>query len=377
MNPFRYTDPVSKAGLIGRNCEADELLETAVEGNNSRLVAPRRYGKTSLLMRVADDARKAGWIAVYVDFFGVLTLADIAQRIERAYEQQLDSRFGKWFVSMQRKMRPTLRVGGGPIPAALDVAVAPQEEAPLLERLALPRALYERDGQRCLIIFDEFQDVLTAQDCVDGVIRSEIQHHGAAASYIFAGSQVGMMRELFADRRRAFYGQANPVILPPLPLDELASFISNRFSEGQRDVGDALEPLLQLTQGHPQRSMLLAHALWDVTAPKTKAIIETWEQAYIRVMKGIRDELCAVWISLPASQRRALTAIADNSRRLYAANQVYGGSRGGTISLATQALEERGEIVADETTQTGYQVVDPLMAAWIREGRMATSQFAT
>jgi hypothetical protein len=40
------------------------------------------------------------------------------------------------------------------------------------------------------------------------VIRSETEHHGDAASYVFSGSVVGMMRELFGDRRRAVYGQA-------------------------------------------------------------------------------------------------------------------------------------------------------------------------
>ncbi len=67
-------------------------------------------------------------------------------------------------------------------------------EPPLVDRLALPRRLYARDGTRTLVVFDEFQDVLAVADRADAVIRSEIQHHGDAASYIFAGSHVGMMR---------------------------------------------------------------------------------------------------------------------------------------------------------------------------------------
>ncbi len=95
---------------------------------------------------------------------------------------------------------------GGPLPASVEVTVDAQAEPPLLDPLALPRRLHERHGTRMLVIFDEFQDVLTAIDRVDAVIRSEIQHHGDAASYIFAGSHVGMMRELFADRRRGTGG---------------------------------------------------------------------------------------------------------------------------------------------------------------------------
>lgn len=52
VNPFRYTAPVDVEDLIDREAEARALAERAAEGNNSRLVATRRYGKTSLLRKV-------------------------------------------------------------------------------------------------------------------------------------------------------------------------------------------------------------------------------------------------------------------------------------------------------------------------------------
>ena len=83
-NPFRYSGPVPVDELIDRDAEAALLLGRAIEGNNSRLVAPRRFGKTSLLRRALHDAGRRRWAAVYVDFFGVLTLNEIAEHIERA-----------------------------------------------------------------------------------------------------------------------------------------------------------------------------------------------------------------------------------------------------------------------------------------------------
>jgi hypothetical protein len=235
--------------LIDRDAEAAILLERASEGNNSRLVAPRRFGKTSLLRRALHDVQREGWAAVYVDFFGVLTLIDIAQRIERAYAEQLSGRLASWFSGVRRMLRPTVRAGGGPVPGAVEVAVDAQAEPPLLERLALPRRLHERHGQRTLVVFDEFQDVLAAQDRADAIIRSEIQHHGDAAGYIFSGSHLGTMSELFVDPRRAFYGQAGPLELPPLRADEVAEYIAERFERSSRVVGDALDPLLARAEG--------------------------------------------------------------------------------------------------------------------------------
>src|SRR5215212_7158814 len=290
MNPFRYSEPLPVAELLGRDREASELLRRAHEGNNSRLVAPRRYGKTSLLRRLLHEAGGEGWATVYVDFFGVLTLADIAQRIERAYADQLEGRLASWFAGARRMLHPTFRAGGGPLPAGVEIALDPQAEPPLLDRLALPRQLHERHGKRTLVVFDEFQDVLMAQDRVDAVIRSEIQHHGDAASYVFAGSHVGMMRELFADRRRAFYGQAAPVELAPLPATEVADSIAARFAAGLRDPGVALD---------------------------------------------------------------ALTALAEKRGALYAAGRSHGGSRGGSVRASVQALLDRGEIVPEHGAPTG------------------------
>jgi hypothetical protein len=368
-NPFRFSEPVPAQELLDRDDETRLLLKRADGGNNSRLVAPRRYGKTSLLNRVVEDARRAGWHAVYVDFFGVLTLDDIARRIERAYAEQLQGGSATWFAGFRRMLRPTLRLGGGPVPVGVEVTVDPQAEPPLLERLALPTRLHERDGSRTLVVFDEFQDILATKERADAVIRSEIQHHGDAASYVFAGSHVGMMRELFSDRRRAFYGQAGPVDLPPLSPVDIAQYASERFEVDGRKLGAALDPLLEASRGHPQRTMLLAHVLWELTEEGEEVTEELWLSAFDEVMHHVRDELRAVWSSLPTSQRRVLTAIAENREGLYAAGRRQGGSRGGAVRTAVEALRDRGEIAEDPIAASGWRLVDPLLAVWVNEGR--------
>jgi hypothetical protein len=368
-NPFRFSEPVPVDELLDRDEEASLLLERAKSGNNSRLVAPRRYGKTSLLTRLVRDARRAGWVAVYVDFFGVLTLDDIARRIERAYSTELQGPAATWFAGVRRMLRPTLRLGGGPIPAGVEVAVDPQAEPPLLERLALPAKLHARDGTRTLVVFDEFQDILATKERADAVIRSEVQHHGDAARYVFAGSHVGMMRELFSDRRRAFFGQAGPVDLPPLRAEDVAEYVADRFEATGKKVGAGLGPLLDASRGHPQRTMLLAHILWELTDEGEEASEEIWLSAYDEVMHHVRDELRASWSSLPTSQRRVLAAVAENREGVYASGRRQGGSRGGAVSSAIAALHDRGEIVEDVDAASGWRLVDPLLATWVNQGR--------
>jgi hypothetical protein len=372
VNPFRYTSPVPSADLIDRDHETETLVNRAVDGHNSRLVAPRRYGKTSVLNRVRDELDKEGFACVYVNFFGVLTAGDVAQRIELAYSQQLTGRLATWFAAVRRGLSPSVgaHAGIGVAGVSAQVTLDAASQQSVLERLAIPRRLHEQRGVRCLVVFDEFQDVLTASDQMDAVIRSEIEHHGDAASYIFAGSHVGMMRELFTSQRRAFYGQAGAFDLDPLRPEDVSEHLYERFAAGNRELTGGLDGVLDVGAGHPQRTMLLAHFLWEQTAPGRMADEEAFARALDHVMTfEIADEMRAVWTKAPAGQKRVLAAVADDIAGLYAAStqQRVGGSRGAALQQAAQGLVDSGDLLKDERTHTGYRLVDPLLARWVRD----------
>jgi hypothetical protein len=160
------------------------------------------------------------------------------------------------------------------------------------------------------------------------------------------------------------------VELPPLNGEDLGLEIDARFRATRRDVGDALGPLLDAAAGHPQRAMLLAHAVWERTSPRKRATEETWADAYDAVLREAGGELRAVWTSLSTGQRRVLAAIGENTAPLYSASQGHGSSRGAAIGNSVRVLMDRGEIVEDPTAITAHRVVDPLLVAWLREGRL-------
>ena len=364
VNPFRYSSPVGIDDLIDRDDETDALLAAAREGNNSRVVAPRRYGKTSLLRRVIGEAEADGWTGVYVDFFGVLNLGEVAERIERAYSTSLTGAAARWFDGVRRTLRPTLTAGAGPVSASAQLLPTTSS---LAERLDLPLRVHRKFGTRVLVVFDEFQEIVAAEGKADAILRAAIQHHGDAASYVFAGSHVGMMTALFTDRHRAFYAQAQPVVLVPLPADACAEFISTRFADTGKNVGEALGPLLDMTQGHPQRTVLVAHALWQELESGGTADAATLAAASDRLLTNLADEFRSLWTELPNGQRRVLAAVAQQQRP-YARQS--GGSRGGAVRSSLQRLIDRGDLIVDSDARSGYRVVDPLLAGWVREQRL-------
>lgn len=321
-----------------------------------------------MLLRVLQEAEAQGWAGVYVNFFGALTPAEIAERVERSYAERLRGGLGAWFEGVRRALRPTVRAGGGPLPVSAEVTVEASQPS-LVERLALPKRLFDSRGVRSLVVFDEFQDLLAAGVRLDAVIRSEIERHGEAASYVFAGSHLGMMRELFTDKRRAFYGQAGAVDLGLLSPEEVAPYIEGRFNDSGKRIGAALGPLLDLTGGHPQRTMLLAHWLWEATPSGGEADEQHWAQACDVVLRReVGDELRALWTSFTPTQRRIVSLIADGRTALYGvdARTRYGLSRGGTVTKSIRTLIDAGEVVEEPSAVSRHRLVDPLFAAWVQ-----------
>ena len=248
VNPFVYSRPIAPDDVIDRDDETT-LLTAAVGGHYVRLYAPRKYGKTSLLRRVLRDAeRSEGMIPILVDLYGVLSVADVAIRFERAYARQLK---GKARTRIEEFLQSTglgLSLGALGISARLQLDPRTDPLPALHTLLDLPLRLEEGGGFRALIVLDEFQDITKVKE-MDAVLRSHIQLQGEVASFVFAGSEPGLMRELFEDRERPLYGQAVPMRLGRLADPDIAAYVVDRFRESGRSAGEALNPLLRQRAG--------------------------------------------------------------------------------------------------------------------------------
>jgi uncharacterized protein len=364
-SPFIYEEPVAPDALIDRSEELAQLLDRIGDARNSRLEGPRRLGKTSLLRAVLARAERDGTVPIEVNFLGCVTAADVAERIERAYASQLDSTLRRWYDGLVRTLRPTVVAA----PAGVGVRAQPQAgRHGLLDRLSLPRRIHERTGRMCAIAFDEFQEVLRIDPSLPGVFRSELETHRTAAAYVFSGSHPGLMRDMFSDRRHAFFAQATPVRLGPLPADELAEFIAARFADGGRDPGEALGPLLDVAEGHPQRAMLLAHHLHERTPRKRGADVEVWADALSAALREADGEIQVSWASATELERRVLKVVAQRTVALGSreADARFGLAKGGSAKAALDRLIGDGHLVEDGSTRTGWRIVDPFLGIWLR-----------
>jgi hypothetical protein len=365
MNPFNYQGPVTPQHLIDRRNELDALQRAAADRIAIRLAAPRRFGKSSLLEAHAGAMREAGHRAVRVDFSKVATVGDAAARVIEAYSElpaDPNRVVRRWAARFSIDVSVAgVRIGVGQSPPR-----PPADEArnALLQLLDLPRVLNQADGELTVVCFDEFQDLLVADDALDGLFRSVIQHHGEAAAYVFAGSQPSLMRALFSEYERPFYGQARPLDLPPLPVDEAANDIEALFTADGLQAGSAIDELLVFTGGHPQRTILLAYHLYNLLDQGEEG--DDPAVASIDVaLKETRDAHQALWDPLGRNERVVLMALSDGhspaGRTLANEHRIARSTLQATLDrlLADQRLVQRN---ADGRPY----LLDPLLGEWLR-----------
>jgi hypothetical protein len=363
--PFPFEGPVPPELLINREDELEVLGRRAADRVSVRLVAPRRYGKTSLLIAHAARLRAVGWRTAHVDLAQVADLVDVARRFAAAYAEldsswvraQLGGLLSRIGLSVSAT-GPAVTLGPRPAPAASEAA-----EAVLLPLLELPKTLWERDQTPTLVVLDEFQDLLVARKGIDGLLRSRIQYHGDAVAYVYAGSEPSLMRELFDARERPLFGQAVPLTLDPLPFDAAISDLSSRFAAERLDPGQALGELVALAAGHPQRTMLLCYLLAEALSAGQTATPALAADIVEQAVQMTAPSHQAIWQASGATERAVLAAVADGvaptSRALAAEHNVART----TLGAAADRLVDQGHLIRSPRAS---RLVDPLLGEWLR-----------
>jgi hypothetical protein len=363
VNPFVYSHPLAPDEIIDRDGETRELLQKAVGGHFVRLYAPRKLGKTSLLRRaLRDGERQEGLVPVLVDLYRVVSIADVTIRFERAYARHLKGPLRAKVEDFLQRTGLGLSLGAFGIGAKIQIDPKAQPLAALHALLDLPLKLEEGGGFRAYVALDEFQDVDKVPG-LDGLLRSHIQHQGEVASYVFAGSEPGLMKQLFEDRDRPLYGSAVPMRLGRLADADVAGYVADRFEEGGRSAGEALNPLLDAGAGHPQRAMMLAHHLWERVERGAAATLDDWQAAHASALAELQPEFDAQWRGFSTTEQRALRAVIAGDGSPYRQRVL---ERLGLDKSGAQKAVRRLNASADlEQEGRRQRVVDPLFAEWI------------
>ncbi len=347
--------------MPGREAETAALVGLLAERRIVAVVAPRRFGKTSLVqhaLAVADDVDPAPW-QVTVDLFGLSSVSDFAVRLERA--------MGDLRGGAARTVAGLL--AGGELGLSINPGVG--IKARLGDRNAPDpvRAVHElvdalvtaSDPAGGLLFLDEFQDI-AAVDGLDGVLRSHLQH-AHRVGVVMAGSRPSMMRSLFTDQVRAFYAQAELFELGPLDRATATAVVLDGFDATGRDGTAVADRVVAFGRGHPQRLMLLADHVWRRTGPGRRAGADDFADGLTRAREATAPEFEATWRRLSESARDSLRSVVRFGSPAARAGERFLDLNAGSASSAARSLVDDAVLVNEPGT--GWRLVDPFFADWI------------
>ena len=355
-SPFPYHGPLQPEQVSGRESLAVDIAQRISDRRLTALIGPRRYGKTSLLKRVAADLEAVGPQPVWVDLYQMASMSDLAAAVDRglsgvagAARRTLDSLAASVSLTIGVLGIELVRSGR----RGTDPVLALRGLLEVLVRAAARREVF--------VVFDEFSGIANVEGGA-GVLRSELQHHYQSLGIVFAGSEPSTMRTLFGDQAQPFFAQADLVEIGP--LDDLAVYriIEGGFASTGRDAGPAASRIVSLAEGHPQRAMQLADAVWRRVEPGETSDEDVWTEALADVRRSVDAASERIFDLLPAGQRRTLRAVAEGGS-IYGREAARVDLAPATASDAADALTGKGILVRRDDRMA---IVDPLLADWLR-----------
>ena len=379
--PFKVGGMVEPPYFVGRERDL-EVLERSARAldQNFLILAPRRFGKSSLLLNLRHRLETEPSLLVpYVNCRDMAGPEDLYRLVTRSLIQELErkrrlkglwNRFRMVFgEGILRAMRSLEEIGGelgewGKI--YLRFREKEIDEKTLVRAaLSFPKQIATEHQVGVVFLLDEFQEVAEFNGFVFAALKKEMDQ-SQEVRYFFSGSSLGLIREIFLREDSPLYLMVTKYRLGPLPRKEALNFLQERFQVGGLDVErKGLDRMYDLTGGIPFYLQKLGLILFQLALleNKRKAATDDVEAAFQEMLAELDGEFEVRWLSkFSPLQRRILRVLAElgEARVTEAANRL--GMKPSDISSSLTRLREA--MVVDKG-EIGYRIVDVVFASWI------------
>ena len=371
-NPFRFGDLALDESFTNRTAEIAELCSDLRNGQNVALIAPRRYGKTSLLRRVEQTLVHEGVLVAGVDLMKTPTKERLAGKLARAIHDEIASPLfrARERLRLFSNLRVTPTVTVDPAEGTPTFTFTPTHrredmDATLEHLFELPARLAAERDRRVVLVFDEFQEITEIDPKLPHLLRAIFQEQPHVA-HVYAGSRRDMMRRLFTDENEPFFRSAKVMELDVIDPTLFAAFVEERFAATDRGLADGVsERLVAITRGHPYGTQELAYALWERVPEGFSASHGDLDEAVDAVVRSENAHFTLAWSGASRVQRLVLQALAAEPGGVYGAD--YRLRHDLPAASTVQRAVER--LVADELVERrrdgGFDLAEPFLREWI------------
>jgi hypothetical protein len=372
-NPFRYGALALDDAFTNREAEVAELLTDILNGQDVVVFAPRRYGKSSLVWRVSQQAIAQDVLVAHVNLMTTPTLERLAEKLAETIHDDLASTL---FRARERlrvfqglRITPVVTIDpqSGKLGFTFDAGRQPQDLDATIERLLeLPGQLAAVRERKVALVLDEFQEIVDIDPNLPRLMRSVFETQPAVA-HAYLGSKRHMLERIFNDENEPFWRSAKQmelgVIAPPL----FREYINWQFERtGRRVEPTVVDRVLDATLGHPYATQELCYFVWAETPEDGTAGNEQYAAALEKLLRAEHAHFGLVWEKAARAQRLVLHALAREPGRPLASEyrRRHGLPGPSSVQRALQALVKDELITREQSGE--YRIAEPFLAEWLR-----------
>lgn len=370
MNPFSFGSVVEGEQFFNRLNEINEIKNDLKSGINLIVYSPRRYGKTSLLLKVQKELEQEGHICIYIDFFKIYS----QKRFVELYGEELIKKQG----SLKKAIQLFRGIISGIVPQlTFDENGEPKvsfqfisqkvNQTDMIEMIDLVEKLSIRN-KKVIVVFDEFQEINQLNgDSFEKVLRAQIQFH-KNTSYVFMGSKSHLLLNMFQDKEKAFYKSGKFFPIEKINKNEMELFVNEQFQKsGLKISAKIVESIVENAQNIPYFVQQLSYQVWNGAIGKEKEIVEKDVIAGVeKIIDHQQDYYLELFDNLSTYQKKVLRALVVSTENIYSSEyaSVFDLSSVSSTQRAIAKLIDTGIV---EKQQKTYNFSDPFFKIFLND----------
>lgn len=297
--------------FINREEERSYLIKRIKSNKHSVLMAPRRYGKTSLVIKIANEMKipycTIDLLAAHSDEY---VRDQIVNKVSRLVFDLLPrlNKAKETLMKIFKKMSPEITIGAFGQKLSLKMSNSPlQDMTDILLKLDETAKYFKK---KAVIFLDEFQQISQLKNTLS--IEASIRHaveRSENITYVFSGSNRHMLEQMFGEQARPLYRLCQTITIdrmtPTVYLENLGRLAKLRW---KKDIsGETIAKIFELTELHPFYMNVLCQMLWENNhVPRSEEVEEIWKN-HVKAQRHIISHDLA---KLSINQRKIVTALA-------------------------------------------------------------------
>lgn len=353
--------------FYNREQERAKLKASFLNHEHTVVVAPRRYGKSSLIRQVLLETKIYG---KRIDLLPATNLSFVYKSIKACVSEIVNEiapstkRAKQRLIEFIKKLHPKLTLSL--LGQQLELTTISSSESSIVDLLTGLNVVASRENKKIVICFDEFQQLGLLKDhhSIEASIRHAVES-STHVTYVFSGSSRHLLSQMFNSKSRPLYHLCDLMRLDRIEENTYFSILQARANKQWQCTidDDVIQEILNLTKCHSYYVNALCRQLWQGAKPTLSLVQQKWLDYVESQSSWITDDLARI----SPSQRNILAALAYN-----AIFEPYSQEFSNIVKIGASSIKGSLDVLLRndfvfKTAKGQYRVLDPAIETYLHK----------